>query len=69
MNHQDFIYQNVKDELVKLGFDPDVASIGANKAIDQFRTHSSSSRKGKLFDDCLRIGKEWAAKYQPKKKN
>jgi len=68
MNHQDFIYHNVKSELVKQGFDPAVASIGANKAIDQYKTHSSSSRKGKLFDDCLRIAKEWAKKLEPKTK-
>lgn len=68
MNHQDFIYQNVRAELVKQGYDPAVASMGANKAIEQYNTHSSSSRKGKLFDDCLRIAKEWAKKLEPKKK-
>lgn len=68
MNHQQFIYQNVKAELERQGFDPAVASIGANKAIEQYRTHSTSSRKGKLFDDCLRHAKEWAKKLQPKKK-
>lgn len=68
MNHQDFIFRNVKDELVKQGYDPATATVGANKAIEQYRTHSSSSRKGKLFDDCLRIAKEWAKKLEPKKK-
>lgn len=68
MNYEDFIHQNVKSALIKQGFDPAVAWSGADKAVEQYRTHSSSSRKGKVFDDCFDMAKAWATKLQPKKK-
>ncbi|MGX8939331.1 hypothetical protein ACWWJF_00655 [Symbiopectobacterium sp. Eva_TO] len=68
MNHIAFIEKHVVAELVKQGYEPSVALKGADRALDHYRCSSSASGKGKMFDDCLRIAKAWAMKYQPKKK-
>ncbi|MBT9428924.1 hypothetical protein [Candidatus Symbiopectobacterium endolongispinus] len=68
MNHPDFIHANVKSKLISDGFDISVAQMCANKAVDHYRSSGSASGRGKMFDDCFRIAKAWAMKYQPKKK-
>lgn len=63
-----FIEKNVISELVKQGFDVDVAHIGAREAVNYYHRSSSASGKSKMFDDCLNIAKAWATKCQGKKK-
>lgn len=63
-----FIEKNVISELVKQGFDVDVAHIGAREAVAYYHRSSSASGKSKMFDDCLGIAKAWATKYQGRKK-
>ncbi|KLP39262.1 hypothetical protein [Enterobacter ludwigii] len=67
MSPQDFILQNVKKELLKLGYEENVALSGADMALDHYRRCSQASRKGRIFDDCLFIAKAWAQKLQAKK--
>ncbi|QIM42621.1 hypothetical protein [Leclercia adecarboxylata] len=57
MTPQDFIHKNVTAELIKLGYDQNAAMTGADMAVDHYRSCSKASRKGKIFDDCLYIGK------------
>lgn len=68
MNPTQFIHTNVKNELVKQGYDPNVALMGADMAVDHYRRCSQASRKGAIFDDCLRTAKLWADKYGKKPK-
>ncbi|MGG2139919.1 hypothetical protein [Symbiopectobacterium sp. RP] len=63
-----FIEKHVVAELMKQGYAPSVALKGADRALDHYRRSGSASGKGKMFDDCFRIAKAWAMKYQPKKK-
>lgn len=67
MTPHDFILKNVKVELLKLGYDENVALSGADMALDHYRRCSQASRKGCIFDDCLLIAKAWAQKLQAKK--
>lgn len=66
MNHQEFIHRNVTAELKMLGYDPNAAMTGADKAVEHYRRCSQASRKGKIFDDCLYIARQWAGKHQAK---
>ncbi|MGX8939610.1 hypothetical protein ACWWJF_28265 [Symbiopectobacterium sp. Eva_TO] len=63
-----FIEKHVVAELVKQGYEPSVALKGADRAVDHYRHSASASARGKMFDDCFRIAKAWAMKYQSKKK-
>lgn len=63
-----FIEKNIISELVKQGFDIDVAHIGTREAVSYYHRSSSASGKSKMFDDCLSIAKAWATKCQGKKK-
>ena len=67
MSPQDFILQNVKKELLKLGYEENVALSGTDMALDHYRRYSQASRKGRIFDDCLFIAKSWVQKLQAKK--
>lgn len=69
MNPVDFIRTNVTSELRKLGYDENASLSGADMAVDHYRRCSQASRKGKIFDDCLSIGKEWASKVSTKKRS
>jgi len=69
MTPQDFIHKNVTAELIKLGYDNNAALYGADMAIDHYRRCSQASRKGKIFDDCLHIAKQWAGKQKSKAKS
>ena len=62
------IEDNVISELVKQGFDIDVAHIGAREAVAYYHRSASASGRGKIFDDCLSIAKARATKSQGKKK-
>ncbi|HBX8001977.1 TPA: hypothetical protein MIH07_13055 [Klebsiella pneumoniae] len=68
MTPQEFILTNVKKELLKLGYDENIALSGADEALGHYRRCSQASRKGRIFDDCLYVAKTWAQKIQPKKK-
>lgn len=68
MNAIQFIERNVFSELLSQGFNESVARMSANRAVDHYRRSASASGKGKMFDDCLNIAKQWAIKAQPKKK-
>lgn len=67
MSPSDFILKNIKSELLKLGYDENIALSGADMALDHYRRCSQASRKGRIFDDCLHIAKAWAQKLQVKK--
>ncbi|WHQ16380.1 hypothetical protein MQ089_10635 [Edwardsiella anguillarum] len=60
MNPVQFIHSNVKSVLVKQGYDPNVALMGADIAVEHYRRCSQASKKGAIFDDCVRVGKSWA---------
>lgn len=62
MNHIEFIEKNVRDTLLRDGYAPSLANIGAMKAVEFYRRSSQASKKGRIFDDCLREGKLWADK-------
>lgn len=64
MNHQEFIHRNVTAELIKLGHDDSAARMGADMAVDHYRRCSQACKKGKLFDECLYIAKQWAGKHK-----
>ncbi|MCW1825719.1 hypothetical protein OLZ31_02455 [Enterobacter asburiae] len=66
MTPTDFILKNVTAELLKLGFEENVALSGADMALDHYRRCSQASRKGRIFDDCLHVAKAWAHKLQVK---
>lgn len=68
MNAIQFIERYVVAELVKMGYEKSVAQQGANQAVDHYRRSSQASAKGKMYDDCLYIGKQWASKLQPRRK-
>ncbi|KDY43156.1 hypothetical protein AB91_5454 [Escherichia coli 2-460-02_S3_C1] len=52
---------------MKQGYDPNVALMGADMAVEHYRRCSQASRKGRIFDDCLYIAKQWAGKQKGKK--
>ncbi|MEI7195028.1 hypothetical protein WCT81_04685 [Pectobacterium versatile] len=62
MNHMELIEKNVRDTLLRDGYTPSLANIGAMKAVEFYRRSSQASKKGRIFDDCLREGKLWADK-------
>ncbi|MDF7679092.1 hypothetical protein PT300_00035 [Enterobacteriaceae bacterium ESL0689] len=62
MNRQEFIHKNVTAELVRLGYDQNTALSGADAAIDYYHRKSHLSSKGKIFEDCLNVAKQWAGK-------
>ncbi|GKX40317.1 hypothetical protein SOASR014_40560 [Pectobacterium carotovorum subsp. carotovorum] len=41
---------------------PPLANIGARKAVEHYKRLSQASKKGRIYDDCLREGKLWADK-------
>jgi hypothetical protein len=67
MNAIEFIEKNIVAELTKQGYHETVALQSSNQAIDHYRRCSSSTGKGKMFDDCLHIAKAWASKLQKNK--
>lgn len=62
MNHIEFIEKNVMDALLRDGYPPPLANIGARKAVEHYKRLSQASKKGRIYDDCLREGKLWADK-------
>ncbi|HHA1840113.1 TPA: hypothetical protein ACOEGF_001723 [Enterobacter asburiae] len=68
MSPQDFIHKNITSELIRLGYDENAAMTGADMAVDHYRRCSQASRKGRIFDDCLYIAKQWAGKHKSKQK-
>lgn len=68
MTPVEFIHKNVTAELIKLGYDQNASLTGADMAVDHYRRCSQASRKGKIFDDCLYIAKQWAGKQKAKQK-
>ncbi|NIG13005.1 hypothetical protein F3J37_01205 [Pantoea sp. Al-1710] len=68
MTHIEFIEDHLIKELSKLGFDSTACHIGAREGVSYFRRASQSSRKGKIFDDCLFHAKLFAKKHASTKK-
>ncbi|UMB78844.1 hypothetical protein FXN80_10760 [Dickeya fangzhongdai] len=71
MNHQEFVEHNVRQQLLKEGFSAALANIGASKAVQHYRRLSQASKRGGIYDDCLREGRLWAEKsraMEPTKK-
>jgi len=66
VNHIEFIEKNVREELIRAGFPVTVAQGGAWQAIDLYKRMSQASKKGAIFDDCLRFAKLWAEKQTSK---
>lgn len=62
MNHMEFIEKNVRSELLKQGFSASLAQGGAVQAVDLYKRMSQASKRGAMFDDCLRHAKLWAEK-------
>ncbi|EDU61972.1 hypothetical protein Ec53638_A0005 [Escherichia coli 53638] len=40
---------------------------GADMAVEHYRRCSQASRKGRVFDDCLYIAKQWAGRQKREK--
>jgi len=59
----EFIEKNVIKELLRLGYDESACNIGAREAVSYYRRASQSSKKGKIFDDCLFHAKLFAKKH------
>ncbi|RMA89417.1 MULTISPECIES: hypothetical protein [Enterobacter] len=68
MSPQEFIHKNITSELIRLRYDENAAMTGADMAVDHYRRCSQASRKGRIFDDCLYIAKQWAGKHKSKQK-
>ena len=68
MSPQEFIHKNITSELIRPGYDENAAMTGADMAVDHYRRCSQASRKGRIFDDCLYIAKQWAGKHKSKQK-
>lgn len=68
MTPGDFIHKKVTAELLRLGYDQTVAISSANKAVEHYRRCSDFVR-GKVFDECLLLAKEWARKISSGKKS
>lgn len=66
MTPQEFIHRNITLELIRLGYDRNAAMTGADMAVDHYRRCSQASRKGRIFDDCLYIAKQWAGRQNAK---
>lgn len=67
MNNEEFIHKNVTAELIRLGYDQTVVIASANKAVEHYWRCSNFVR-GKVFDECLLLAKEWARKISGGKK-
>ncbi len=67
MSPVQFIEKNLVAELVKQGFDNEAANIGARDGAAHYGK-ATSVGKGKMFDECMKIAKATATKYQVKKK-
>lgn len=67
MSPVQFIEKNIISELLKQGFDNEAANIGARDGVTHYG-RASAAGKGKMFDECLKIAKATASKYQVKKK-
>jgi len=68
MNEIEFIEKNIIAELTRQGFDQSACNIGAREAISYYKRAHSSSKKGKIFDDCLFHAKLFAKKHASGKK-
>ncbi|WP_213993832.1 hypothetical protein [Sodalis sp. dw_96] len=63
MSWESFIEKNVREALVKQGYTPAIAQVGADEAIALYRRMSQGSGKGRIYDDVLRHARLWAEKY------
>ena len=66
MSPTQFIRKNIINELEKLGYQGMVLDFAADQGIDYYHRCSQASRRGRMFDDCLREAKLWAEKYGQK---
>ncbi|MEM8119477.1 hypothetical protein Q4R94_18515 [Morganella morganii] len=66
MNPTEFIRKNIINELEKLGYQGGVLDFAADRGLDHYRRCSQATRRGGMFDDCLRVAKLWAEKYGQK---
>ncbi|HEJ7993724.1 TPA: hypothetical protein SMI27_004433 [Serratia liquefaciens] len=62
MNHMQFIEKHIKQKLAEAGYSAAIAQGGANVGVDHYRRCSQASKKGAMFEDCLRHAKVWAEK-------
>lgn len=63
MSWEKFIQDNIKKSLLQEGFSESLAVGGANQGVDLYRRMSQASRKGQMFDDCLKHARVWANRY------
>lgn len=63
MSWEKFIQDNIKKSLLQEGFSESLAAGGANQGVDLYRRMSQASRKGQMFDDCLKHARVWANRY------
>lgn len=62
MGWSQFVYDHIEKDLLKLKYPPAIAKGGAREGEDYYKRASQASTKGKIYDDCLRLAKEWAKK-------
>ncbi|WP_019209111.1 hypothetical protein [Yersinia massiliensis] len=62
MSWSQFVYDQIEKELLKLKYPPAIAKGGAAFGEDYYKRASQASAKGRIYDDCLRLAKEWAKK-------
>jgi len=68
MTKIEFIEKNIITELTRLGYDKTAVNIGAREAVSYFRRASTTSKNGKIFEDCLFHAKLFAKKHASNKK-
>lgn len=62
MSYETFITNNIRNELIKLGYPESVANQSCDRAIELYDKNWHSRASGKVFKDLLDIAKEWAKK-------
>ncbi len=63
MSWEKFIQDNIKKSLLQEGFSESLAVGGGKPRRRLYRRMSQASRKGQMFDDCLKHARVWANRY------
>ncbi|OVZ98983.1 hypothetical protein CBW53_02970 [Yersinia frederiksenii] len=66
MNHE-FLVKNIKIKLIEAGHSNAIAELSANEGLAYYKRMSQASKKGSVFDDCLKRAKEYAGGYEKTK--
>ncbi|OCF98769.1 hypothetical protein [Gilliamella sp. wkB308] len=60
MGPNDFVYKNIKKILENEGYSNRIASAAAHAGVDEYNNRVQATRRGRIFDDCLREAREYA---------